>query len=28
MRASRFDASWPNRVWVIPQSGPTFIRGP
>ena len=34
MRASRFDAFQPNRAcqqnktWVIPQSGPTFIRGP
>ena len=28
MRAARFDASQPNRAWVISQSGPTFIRGP
>ena len=28
IRAARFDASQPNRAWVMSQSGPTFIRGP
>ena len=28
VRAPRFGASWPSRAWIIPQSGPTFIRGP